>query len=209
MSRRSVARAGRVRGSGGGAQRRRPSHRGRAARLVETCWRTGRRRRSSRTARTRKERYFVYVAHEQAAVASRRAPAIGSSVAWGLPPTRRSAREKPLAESMRSTMRSSRSAAVQMFGGATHRPSLRLSRQLSIVDKSRVLADQGPRCRDQKFDPQCRRGDRGGSSARRYRHAAIADRPEHREQGGDVRLGAFTVVQCEGPSGRMQASTTS
>ncbi|AIQ89128.1 hypothetical protein A3862_24860 [Methylobacterium sp. XJLW] len=168
---------------------------------VETCWADWKAKEKLEDGKNEKKNgYFVYVAHEQAAVAEppgSRNWLVGRNAAFTYAEI--SAR-KSLAESMRSTMRSSRSAAVQMFGGSDAPPSLRpVVEQLSIVDKSRVLADKALDAEIKKFDPQWS----GGTAAQQ--RAAIATQQLRIDQSIESRAemfasGAFTVVQCEGPS---------
>ncbi|MGU3665930.1 hypothetical protein ACLBX9_17250 [Methylobacterium sp. A49B] len=174
---------------------------GTQATSVEQCWANWKAKENLQDGKNEKKNgYFVYVAHEQASVDE--APGsrnwlVGRNAAFTYAEI--SAR-KALAESMRTTLQSSRSAAVQMFGGSDAPPSLRpMVEQLSIVDKSRVLADKALDAEIKKFDPKWS----GGTEAQQ--RDAIATQQLRIEQsiasGADmVAAGAFTVVQCEGPS---------
>ncbi|WP_419830101.1 hypothetical protein [Methylobacterium sp.] len=168
---------------------------------VETCWANWKSKENLQDGKNEKKNgYFVYVAHEQApvdeAVGSRNW-LVGRNAAFSY--AELNAR-KALAEAIRSTMRSSRSAAARILGGDDAPPSLRpVVEQLSIVDKSRVLADKALDAEIKKFDPQWA----GGTEAQR--REAIATEQLRIEQSIErsaemFASGAFTVVQCEGPS---------
>ncbi|WP_457105445.1 hypothetical protein [Methylobacterium sp. P5_C11] len=168
---------------------------------VETCWAAWKAKENLQDGKNEKKNgYFVYVAHKQASVdepPGSRNWLVGRNAAFTYAEI--SARQA-LAEAMRSTMRSSRTAAVRMFGGDEAPPSLRpVVERLSIVDKSRVLADKALDAEIKKFDPQWA----GGTEAQR--RAALATEQLRIDQSIErsaemFASGAFTVVQCEGPS---------
>jgi hypothetical protein len=168
---------------------------------VETCWAAWKAKEHLEDGKNEKKNgYFVYVAHEQAAVAEppgSRNWLVGRNAAFTYAEI--SAR-KALAESMRATMKSSRSAAVQMFGGSDAPPSLRpVVEQLSIVDKSRVLADKALDAEIKKFDPKWT----GGTAAQQGEALATQQLRINQILESSAEMfasGAFTVVQCEGPS---------
>lgn len=168
---------------------------------VETCWADWKAKEHLEDGKNEKKNgYFIYVAHKQAAVEE--APGsrnwlVGRNAAFSYAEI--SARQA-LAEAMRATLQSSRSAAVKTFGGDESPPSLRpVVERLSIVDKSRVLADKALDAEIKKFDPQWS----GGTEAQR--RAVIATEQLRIDQSiarsaEMFASGAFTVVQCEGPS---------
>ncbi|MBE7203455.1 MAG: hypothetical protein INR70_37440, partial [Parafilimonas terrae] len=168
---------------------------------VETCWADWKAKEHLEDGKNEKKNgYFIYVAHKQAAVEE--APGsrnwlVGRNAAFSYAEI--SARQA-LAEAMRATLQSSRSAAVKTFGGDEAPPSLRpVVERLSIVDKSRVLADKALDAEIKKFDPQWS----GGTEAQR--RAVIATEQLRIDQSiarsaEMFASGAFTVVQCEGPS---------
>lgn len=168
---------------------------------VEKCWADWKARENLQDGKNeRKNGYFVFVGHEQAPVdepAGSRNWLVGRNAAFTYAEINA---RKALAEAMRSTMRSSRSATVRMFGGDNAPPSLRpIVEQLSIVDKSRVLADKALDAEIKKFDPKWS----GGTEAQR-REAITTEQlrvDQSIERSAEMfASGAFTVVQCEGPS---------
>ncbi|SDA25107.1 hypothetical protein SAMN02799622_03555 [Methylobacterium sp. UNC378MF] len=168
---------------------------------VETCWADWKAKEKLEDGKNEKTNgYFVYVAHRQASVdepPGSRNWLVGRNAAFTYAEI---STRQALAEAMRSNMRSSRSAAIRTFGGDEAPPSLRpVVERLSIVDKSRVLADKALDAEIKKFDPQWS----GGTEAQR--HAAIASEQLRIDQSVErsaemFASGAFTVVQCEGPS---------
>lgn len=168
---------------------------------VEKCWADWKAKEKLQDGKNEKKNgYFVYVGHEQAPVDE----AVGSRN-WLV--ARNAAfsyaeinARKALAEAMRSTMRSSRSAAVRMFGGDDAPPSLKpIVENLSIVDKTLVLTDKALDAEIKKFDPKWS----GGTEAQR-REAIVTEQlriTQSIERSAELfATGAFTVVQCEGPS---------
>lgn len=168
---------------------------------VEQCWADWKAKEKLEDGKNEKKNgYFVYVAHEQAPVDERvgsRNWLVGRNAAFSYAEINA---RKSLAEAMRATMRSSRSAAVRTFGGDDAPPSLRpVVEQLSIVDKSLVLTDKALDAEIKKFDPKWS----GGTEAQK--RAAIATEQlrinQSIERSAEMfASGAFTVVQCEGPS---------
>lgn len=168
---------------------------------VEKCWADWKAKEKLQDGKNEKKNgYFVYVAHEQApvdeAVGSRNW-LVGRNAAFSYAEINA---RKQLAEAMRATMRSSRSAAVRTFGGDDAPPSLRpVVEQLSIVDKSRVLADKALDAEIKKFDPNWS----GGTEAQKREVIATEQLriDQSIERSAEMfASGAFTVVQCEGPS---------
>ena len=106
---------------------------------------------------------------------------------------------KALAETMRTTIRSDRSAAVRMLGGDDAPSSLKPAiEQLSLADKTRVLADKAVDSEIKKFDPKW-----SGSSNQRAEKVATLQLKlsQNVESSADIFVsGAFTAIQCEGPS---------
>lgn len=168
---------------------------------IEQCWADWKAKEKLEDGKNEKKNgYFVYVAHEQAPVdepVGSRNWLVGRNAAFSYAEINA---RKSLAEAMRATMRSSRSAAVRTFGGDDAPPSLRpVVEQLSIVDKSLVLTDKALDAEIKKFDPKWS----GGTEAQK--RAAIATEQlrinQSIERSAEMfASGAFTVVQCEGPS---------
>ncbi|MEH3145177.1 MAG: hypothetical protein PGN34_07465 [Methylobacterium frigidaeris] len=168
---------------------------------VETCWSSWKTKENLQDGKNEKKSgYFVFVSSDQASVeepAGSRNWLAGRNAAFTYAEI--SARKK-LAEAMRTTVRSSRSAAVRMFGGDDAPPSLRpVVERLSIADKSLILADKALDVEIKKFDPKWP----GGTDAQR--REAIATEQARIDQSIEsstemFATGAFTVVQCEGPS---------
>ncbi|CAA2101064.1 hypothetical protein MBUL_00987 [Methylobacterium bullatum] len=169
--------------------------------FVETCWAKWKAKENLQDGKNEKKNgYFIYVAHEQASVeepVGSRNWLAGRNAAFSYAEINA---RKALAEAMRSTMQSSRSAAVKTFGGDDAPPSLRpVVEQLSVVEKSLVLTDKALDAEIKKFDPKWA----GGTQAQR--REAIANEQLRIDQSIQrsaemFASGAFTVVQCEGPS---------
>ncbi|GJE78259.1 hypothetical protein [Methylorubrum suomiense] len=168
---------------------------------VEQCWADWKTKEKLEDGKNeRKNGYFVYVAHSQASL---REP-VGSrnwlaarDVAFTY--AELSAR-KSLAEAMRTTIRSNRSLTAKLLGGDDAPPSLRpVIDQLSIVDKSLVLTDKALDAEIKKFDPKWS----GGTEAQK-REAVTTEQlrvNQSIERSAEMfASGAFTVIQCEGPS---------
>lgn len=168
---------------------------------VEKCWADWKAKEKLQDGKNEKKNgYFVYVGHEQAPVDE----AVGSRN-WLV--ARNAAfsyaeinARKALAEAMRSTMRSSRSAALRMFGGDDAPPSLKpVVEKLSVIDKTLLLTDKALDAEIKKFDPKWT----GGTEAQR-REAVVTQQlriDQSIERSTELfATGAFTVVQCEGPS---------
>ncbi|GJE56738.1 hypothetical protein [Methylobacterium thuringiense] len=168
---------------------------------VEKCWADWKVKEKLQDGKNEKKNgYFVYVAHEQAPVdepVGSRNWLVGRNAAFSYAEINA---RKALAEAMRSNMRSSRSAAARTFGGDDAPPSLRpVVEQLSIIDKSLVLTDKALDAEIKRFDPKWS----GGTEAQQ--RAAIATEQlrinQSMERSAEMfASGAFTVVQCEGPS---------
>lgn len=105
---------------------------------------------------------------------------------------------KQLAETIRLTIQSDRSAAIKMFGGDDAPPSMRpVAEQLSLADKSRVLADKAVDAEIKKYDPKWS----GGANKTEKLATLQAKIDENISTSTAIfASGAFTVVQCEGPS---------
>ncbi len=183
--------------------------RARNLRRFEQCWADWKAKEKLEDGKNEKKNgYFVYVAHEQAPVDER----VGVAQLARRPERRlqlcRDQCRKSLAEAMRATMRSSRSAAVRTFGGDDAPPSLRpVVEQLSIVDKSLVLTDKALDAEIKKFDPKWAGGDEA------QKRAAIATEQlrinQSIERSAEMfASGAFTVVSAKGRAKRIVGSTT-
>ncbi|MFB0491818.1 hypothetical protein ABIE45_004404 [Methylobacterium sp. OAE515] len=168
---------------------------------VEQCWADWKAKEKLEDGKNEKKNgYFVYVAHSQASLRE----TVGSrnwlaarDVAFTY--AELSAR-KSLAEAMRTTIRSNRSLTAKLLGGDDAPPSLRpVVDQLSIVDKSLVLTDKALDAEIKKFDPKWS----GGTEAQK-REAITTEQlrvNQSIERSAEMfASGAFTVVQCEGPS---------
>lgn len=109
---------------------------------------------------------------------------------------------KALAETMSVTLKSSRTAAVQLLGGDDPPPALRPAREsLSLSDKALTLADKALDAEIRKYD----RNWTGSGATDKERQDKVATLQVQLnsaiESGTQLYAsGAFTAIQCEGPS---------
>lgn len=168
---------------------------------VEQCWADWKAKEKLEDGKNeRKNGYFVYVAQSQASVeepvGSRNwLPARNAAFTYAELSARRS-----LAEAMRTTIQSDRSVTARLLGGDDAPPSMRpVVEQLSIVDKSLVLTDKALDAEIKKFDPNWK----GGTEAQKREAIATEQLRINQSIERSAEMfasGAFTVVQCEGPS---------
>lgn len=167
---------------------------------VESCWAEWKARENLQDGKNQRKDYFVFVSHSQTAVdevPGSRNWLTGRNAAFSLAEINA---RKALAESIRSTIASSRSSAVQIFGGDDAPPSLRQTvERLSLADKSRVLADKALDDEIRKYDPNWSGGNPQARQAAALKLQARLDQQVSRST--DLfASGAFTAIQCEGPS---------
>jgi hypothetical protein len=166
---------------------------------VEACWSEWLRSEGLQEGKNERGDHFVLISHKTNAVGvdpgsknwiSNREAVFSQTELEG---------RRALAEFMRSMIRSDRSAAIQVFGGDNAPPSLKPAvDQLSLAEKTRVLADKAVDAEIKKYDPKWA----GDASARASKVATtqmLLD--QNVESSTDLfASGAFTVAQCEGPS---------
>ena len=106
-----------------------------------------------------------------------------------------------LADTMRIEISSSRSSAQRLLGGDQAPPSLEpIVNNLSIADKANVLVDKALDNEISKYDPKW---NRNASPDQKRQAIAIGQARYQSNVAAHSELfaaGAFTVVQCEGPS---------
>lgn len=106
---------------------------------------------------------------------------------------------KSLALTMGATIRSDRSESLRMFGGSAAPPSLKpVVEQLSLVDKARALTEKALDAELKKYDPTSA----APGIDRQDRTTQIQLKLDQNiESHAELyAAGAFTAVQCEGPS---------
>lgn len=174
---------------------------GTARTSVEACWDAWKAREKLQDGKNERNGKYILISHQKTAV--NEAPdsrnwLAGRNQAFNF--AELSAR-KVLAQTISSTISSDRSAVTKMFGGDEAPPSLKpVVEQLSIADKSRVLADKALDNEIRRFDPKWNAP--AGENDRREAVAKLQMRI-NQNIARDAELfasGAFTAVQCEGPS---------
>jgi hypothetical protein len=106
---------------------------------------------------------------------------------------------RALSETMKSTIKSNRATAVRLLGGDAAPPSLKPAvEQLSLSDKALVLADKAVDAEIKKYDSKWS----GNPGARTEKVAKVQQTLEQNIANSTELFasGAFTAVQCEGPS---------
>lgn len=109
-----------------------------------------------------------------------------------------------LAGSMKTLIQSDRSLVAQQLGLNDAPPSLRrVSEALSIADKVNVLADKALDSEIEKYDPEWKKKTKGNTLEERRQSAVISQEHVTSNVAASSQMfaaGAFTAVECEGPS---------
>lgn len=168
---------------------------------VEACWSHWKEEQGLREGKNERNGHLILVSYQQQAV-----NAEPDSRSWlgarkfAFETAEIEARHS-LAATMKTMLSAERSAAVQMLGGDDPAPSLQeTSKQLSIADKANVLVDKALDNEIKKYDPKW---DPNASPSEKKEEiinlqARMQDNiAAHSEL---YASGAFTAVQCEGPS---------
>lgn len=171
-------------------------------RSVEACWDDWKARENLQEGKNPRNGYFVYLSHQKSPVlqepgSSSWVTARNQAVSYAEMTARKS-----LAEAIAVDLKSSRSSALTMLGGDEAPPSLQpVVQQLSLADKTRVLADKALDNEIKKYDPKW--SGNGATDKDRREHIARMQLKIEQEIASEAAMfvsGAFTAVQCEGPS---------